>query len=303
MPTLIKAAEAWIPDESGTELSLGSACYGPGKPFETISRSMTFKYGEGLAGRAWKAGKPLIINDIAHSWFTRKDFLTDTGIESALAIPIFSGEFLQGVMTLYLGPSLISGRAAGAVEVWVNNETNRNNELRLEEGYYGELSRFEWVSRKLTMMKDFGLPGSAWAEEIPVLIEDISTSNSFLRQQAAAESGMKLGIAMPYCRDLDQVDIVTVLSSTDTPIAKQFEVWLPDSNRETLVFYKGYIGELDQDQLQLLYASQTYEKGEGVLGEAWLSGRPRVIKHISHSEILLPVTFHGKLSAVVIFKI
>lgn len=302
MSTLIKAAEAWLPNEDGTQLTLGSACYGSLGDFEAISRSMFFKYGEGLPGQAWQQGHPIIWNDLSQDNFKRRNFLSDTGIECGIAIPIQAGSFLLGVLVLFCGKSRISGRAAGALEVWESGTHAPENELKLASGYFGDLERFEWVSRKLTIMKGFGLPGEAWEQGKPLLMKDLAESSSFLRAQNAAECGITTGMAIPLSNQPGGIHVVTMLSASGTPIAHQFEIWSPNEEGK-LVFEDGYLHDIESEKLRDYFKDQSFERGQGPLGEAWLTGRPKISYQPGNATIILPVTYHGQLTAIIRFTL
>jgi hypothetical protein len=298
MKAFIKAAEVWIPDETGSRLKLDTSYYGDLGDFEAISRNMRFGFGEGLPGGAWQQHRPLIWNDLKNDQFKRRNFISDTDIDSGIAIPVFSGEFLLAIVVLFCGKT---GETSGAVEVWYNNTANPDHELRLTDGYYGNLKRFDWISRKLTIMKGHGLPGMAWAAGKPVIMEDLGNSGSFLRAQNAAESGITTGIALPYRSLPDEVQVVTFLSALGTPIAREFEIWTPDEANTSLRFESGF--SITGRDLKNAYEDVRYLRGEGDEGHVWMTGHPRIINNSrdgSHS-ILLPVISLGQLSAIVKF--
>lgn len=304
MTTLIKAAEAWLPNQDGTQLTLGSACYGTLGDFESISRSMTFSYGEGLPGRVWKARRPMIWNDLTNDQFKRRNFLTDTGIECGVGVPIFSGNYLLGVVVLFCGKSVISGSSAGAIEIWNNQTDQPENELKLESGYYGDdLEKFEWVSRKLSIMKGFGLPGTAWQTQKPHLIPDLGTSSSFLRAQNAADCGITTGLALPMGMGGNHINILTLLSADKFPIAHQFEIWQPDSETGKLVFVDGYLDTLEAEGLKDYFKDHEYDLGQGPLGEVWLTGRPKVVYQPGNATLIMPVILGTESVSIIRFTL
>jgi hypothetical protein len=67
---------------------------------------------------------------------------------------------------------------------------------------------------------------------------------------------------------------MTLLSARDTPIARRFEIWVPDANGGALVFGTG---DCDQDaQLPEHYKGVGIPVGEGTIGQVWQSGTPAV---------------------------
>ena len=68
---------------------------------------------------------------------------------------------------------------------------------------------------------------------------------------------------------------MTLLSARDTPIARRFEIWVPDATGDALVFHSG-----DCDQNTALagdYRSAKVGKGDGTIGQVWQSGIPAVL--------------------------
>lgn len=301
MNFFLKAAEIWLPDRDAARLSLGSSYYGEVPAFADASRDMHFSLGQGLPGQTWEVGHPLIWTDLDRETFMRSGAARDSGLSSAISIPVFGCDFLQAVLVLFFagGEDL-----SGAVELWTSNLDN-DSELTLLDGYYGDLERFEWISRRLTVMRGRGLPGEAWASERPVIIEDLGASNSFLRARNAAEAGITTGLALPMLRDGMPAHIVTLLSAKGTPIARRFEIWTvqPDGR---LRFRDGYCD--DGTDLHAEYVDVSYARGDGPMGLVWLTGEPRIGAFVNSAAgadereqqmILLPVTDRQKMVAVV----
>lgn len=299
MKAFIKAAEVWIPDDSGTRLKLGTSFYGDLGDFESISKSMTFEFGEGLPGGAWQQRRPLVWNDLKNDQFKRRNFISDTGIASGIAIPVFSGEFLLAVAVLFCGHG---DDVHGVVEVWYNNTINPHNELRMTDGYYGGLERFSWISRKLTIMKGHGLPGQAWAMNKPLIMADLGQSGSFLRAQNAREAGITTGVALPFSATTDETQVVNFLSVRGTPLARIFEIWVPDAANVSLRFDAGY--SCDNTDLQKLHEAERYIRGEGELGKVWMTGHPRISQTDNgETSIAIPVISLGVLTGIARFQL
>ena len=62
-----------------------------------------FARGEGLPGRAWEEGRPILLTDLADPVFLRDDAGRQAGLAAAAAIPVFSGAALKGVLVLFCG--------------------------------------------------------------------------------------------------------------------------------------------------------------------------------------------------------
>ena len=296
MGQFVKAIEVWVPGLHELRLELGSAYYGSLEGFRGASEGMTFGLGEGLPGKTWEKGRPTILKDLHDPLFLRTEAADQAGLACAVAMPVFCGEFLQAVVVLFCG----SETATGALEVW-HNPQQSDFELRLEDGYFGELERFEWITRNLTIMRGRGLPGKAWADAAPVMIENLGESSAFLRASKAAEVGMTTGLAIPLSLREDNVQIFTLLSAKGTPIANRFEVWKPDEKRSSLSFVAG--AAVSGEDLAQRYAAQAgCAAGEGALGQAWVTGRPAI--HLGdfgdgEAYFALPVIHQGELAAVV----
>ena len=296
MGQFIKAIEVWVPGVQPYQLQLASSHYGDLAQFKSASESMCFAYGDGLPGKTWSEGRPIVLTDIQQRYFQRRQLAEEAKLQCAVSIPIFSGEFLQAVVVLFCGDE--SGQM-GALELWHNHDGSKT-ELRLVDGYYGKLERFEWVSRKLTIMRGRGLPGAAWAENSPMLMSDLHKSSAFLRASNAADAGITSGLAIPFVYAEDDVRVLAFLTAEGSPIAKGFEIWAPSADGTLLKFHSGLKG--DDADLAAHYDDTAFEKGEGALGQCWLSGRPLVVESplkVGTVELVLPIIYAGNLNWIV----
>jgi len=57
--TFIQASEVWVPD--GDKLVLGKGNYGDLAEFAAVSGAESFARGEGLPGKAWAEGRPVVL--------------------------------------------------------------------------------------------------------------------------------------------------------------------------------------------------------------------------------------------------
>lgn len=300
MQLFIKAAEIWIPDGDSLSRELYSSHYEDSSEFEAISKDMRFAYGEGLPGETWKAGHPLIWTDLDNGSFKRAEVAKNIGIVCGVSIPVFAGEFLLAVVVLFCGKG---DEATGAIEVW-GNVAGSANELKLSEGYYGDLERFEWISRRLTIMRNHGLPGVAWGTGKPFMMQDLGGSGTFLRARNAAEAGITTGLAIPFSAFGGDIRILTLLSAKGTPIARRFEIWSVEGDALALVSGHAESGV----DLLAKYAGKMIGKGEGELGKVWLTGRPVMAFVAENSSLeagderalMLPVINAGRLVSVVV---
>lgn len=309
--TFIKVVEIWVPSATQNRLVMVDSMSGGFEGFHAKSQERSFAYGEGLPGIAWSTGRPQIITNIAYSFFRRKEEAIKAGLSSAMAIPIFSGEFLLAVIVLLCGED---ENHTGAMELWGRRMPGAQT-LQLMDGYYGNLKNFEWISRQLEFEQGAGLPGAVWQGMMPVIMPDLGHSKSFLRAQIASEAGISTGIGIPFRSPRGDDYALTFLSAMGTPVARQFEIWIPDLQRESLFLLARHSEIPDTDITSSVEISPGSEKkvkrGEGIMGGVWMTGRPA----ISHkpkedgllqdgsakllSALVFPVIENGRLKAII----
>ena len=305
MKTFIKVTEIWIPDKERTQLEFGSGLYGGLTDFKADSEQQKFAYNEGLPGKAWAAGHPIVLTKFEHSYFKRIAAAKNAGLTCGIAIPVFSGDFLMAVVVFLCGDD---EDHAGAIEVWCNNSVSENN-LSVMDGYYGTLQHFETISRQLSVPKGQGLAGLAWESGMPVLIDDISKADTFIRASDAQQAGITMGIGIPVSDNPGLPYIMIFLSAKATPIAKRIQIWIPDQQGKQLICQQGY--SKNSNDLAKIFETITVKKGEGALGRVWLTGMPVItgdhepgynpeLDSLS-SMLAIPVIEQGRLKAIVSF--
>ncbi|NOS89589.1 MAG: GAF domain-containing protein [Methylococcaceae bacterium] len=305
MKTFIKVTEIWIPDKERTQLEFGSGLYGGLDDFKAASEQQHFAYNEGLPGKAWAAGHPIVLSKFEHSYFKRTAAAQQAGLTCGIAIPIFSGDFLLAVVVFLCGDD---AEHAGAIEVWCN-DPHTENCLKVLDGYYGTLQHFADLSRHIRVSKAQGLAGQAWASNLPILIDDISRDHAFVRAAEARQAGISMGIGIPVSDHPQQSYIMTFLSAKATPLAKRIQIWTPDALGQHLVCQQGY--SKTNNDLAKIFETVTVTKGIGALGRVWLTGMPVITgNHEPYynpeldslsSMLALPVISHGRLQAIVSF--
>jgi hypothetical protein len=307
MKTFVKVIEVWVPDRGRTLLELGAGLYGPYKTFREASELKRFFYNEGLPGKAWAGGKPVVLTNFDDSYFRRVDAAKQIGLTAGIALPVFAGSFLLGVVVFLCGDE---DEHAGAIEVW-GRDADKTSEMTLLDGYFGTLKKFAAVSRDVHMTRGRGLPGKVWDTRMPLLIDDLGHSTAFLRADTAAEAGITTGLGIPCLRGPNEVYAVTFLSARGTPIARRFEIWVP-AEGGGLVFSAGHC---DQDSdIEMNFCSSSIAKGQGTIGRVWLTGVPAVCEDLEtdksvagrsaqlsglQSMLALPVIDGVRLAAVV----
>jgi hypothetical protein len=304
MKTFIKVIEIWVPDKERMRLEFGSGLYGALTDFKSASEQQYFFYDEGLPGKAWAAGHPVVLTRFEQSYFKRTAVAHKAGLTCGIALPIFSGDFLLAVVVFLCGDD---EEHAGAIEVWCNDPANQQS-LHVMDGYYGSLEHFENISRQINMPKGQGIPGLAWETGMPILIEDIGKDNEFIRSADAQKAGITTGLGIPVVNSGEQNYVMTFLSAKATPIAKRIQIWIPEGKQ--LVCRQGY--SKNSNNLAEIFETITVNKGTGALGRVWLTGMPIITGNQQESEynpeldslnsmLAIPVIGQGRLKAIVSF--
>jgi hypothetical protein len=223
--TFIRVAEVWAPSLDGSLLELAGGVFEQAPAFGALSRSMCFGRAEGLPGRAWDEGRPLMLRRLEGSYFRRAQAARAAGLRCAVAVPIFKDAALTSVVVLLCGDDEAD---IGAIELW-HNDPRLSTDLQLAEGYFGATApELEALSRDGLLARGAGVPGLAWQRDAAVFIDDVNTSPHFLRAQVAAHAGIVRALALPCSTRVDQTWVLSLLSSAGRPIARRIESWLPD---------------------------------------------------------------------------
>ena len=310
MPSFIRAVELWTPDEAGTSLEYAGGVYDDDiEEFREISELALFACDDGLPGKAWAAGHPIILTNFADSYFRRADEARLFGLTCAATIPVFDGANIKSVVGLLCGSD--TGEDVGAIELWHNN-AELSHEMTLVDGYYGAAKDFEFNSRHTKFLRGYGLPGRAWKANAPVLIKDIGEARQFLRAEDAAKSGLNFGLAIPYTSGKHETWVISFLSASSTPIARRCEIWRPGTDDGTLTFQSGYCSS--GADLGAIFSGKTIRKGEGTLGQALASISPVIGPDVTEEAsiaaraaaraglrqtVVLPVLSGSRLQAVI----
>jgi hypothetical protein len=126
--TFIRIVELWVPDRTRTRLEFGgSLCSAEYSEFKAVSENALFAYDEGLPGKAWACGHPVILTKFSNSYFKRTDEAIEAGLTCGVALPVFAGEFLMAVMLLFCGDD---EKHVGAIELW-HNDARLSHEMGL----------------------------------------------------------------------------------------------------------------------------------------------------------------------------
>ncbi|MDB4974431.1 MAG: hypothetical protein JWN48_2772 [Myxococcaceae bacterium] len=263
LPSFVRAIEVWTPD--GDLLQRDSGAYGQLTAFEHASVELILKKGQGLPGAAWATMRPEVWHELG-TGFLRRDPARLEGIGAAVAIPFFHGSELVAVVAFYCGNR---EQSEGCIEVW---EPNGKGELEHCDGYYGKLSAFEKVSQECRFSRGQGLPGLVFQHGVPQIVEDLKKSNSFMRAAAARESGVASGLGFPIFAGDSIAQVVLLLSADATPLARAFEIWLPDEDgrlHRGQAFYSPELDDFADARREL-----SFGPGEDLAGRVLETGLP-----------------------------
>ena len=125
--------------------------------FAKFSENTLFAFDEGLPGKAWAAGHPIILTKLSNSGFKRADEAKQVGLTCGVALPVFAGERPMAVLVLFFGND---AKHVGAIELW-HNDPEASHEIELVDGYYGTADMFEFNSRHTKFPRGFKLQAAS----------------------------------------------------------------------------------------------------------------------------------------------
>jgi hypothetical protein len=230
--TFIKAAEVWIPSDDGSMLELAAGHFGQSRAFAALSRNLCFGRGEGLPGRAWDEGRPVMLRRFEDSYFRRAIAARILKLSSAVALPFFDAGRIRAVLVIFCAHV---PHESAALELW-HADSGANAHMMLVDGAYGENApEFEIISRGVSFPRRVGLPGIAWEQGTALFSENIGApSSQFMRARAASDAGLLRGLAVPVRSSTVEDYVLTFLAGAGLPLAHRIERWVPDESRASL---------------------------------------------------------------------
>jgi hypothetical protein len=258
---------------------------------------MCFGRAEGLPGRAWDEGRPVMLRRLEGPVFRRAQAARAAGLTCAVAVPTFVAGRLTSVVALLCGDDEAD---IGAVELW-HNDPRLTGDLTLAEGYFGAtMPELETLTRDGSLPRGAGAPGLAWQREAAVFIDNVATSAQFLRAQTAAHAGIVRALALPCSVRVNETWVLSLLSSASRPIARRIESWLPSELRTHLQRAYGHCevrGRIAADAPRPDSAGSPIEA-------AWLTGAAQVgardaVRRL-HAADAAAVDFTGMLAIPVV---
>lgn len=252
--SFVQAVEVWVPE--GQLLLRASGAYGRHAVFADDSATLTLSKGQGLPGAAFQSRRPEVWHELGPG-FVRAASARMSGLDAAVALPLFRGYELTSIVVFFCGSREQTG---GCIEVWRPSESGRLEHI---DGYYGKLKEFEAVSQGLSFALGEGLPGMVWQRGLPHVEPELGASSVFVRAEAARRFGVRAGLGLPIYSGGAIQDIALLLSAADTPLARAFEVYVMDD-----------AGELELEQSWYAEGSEALaDRGPTTRGA--VSGLPR----------------------------
>ena len=296
MAPFIRATEIWLPSAAGNRLEWGGGLYGPLEDFKAISRQTTFDFDEGLPGRAWAARHPIILKEFQNSYFRRAIAAERAGLTCGIALPVFAGETLKAVIVFFCSETADD---VGAIEIWSSNES-RPLEIGLADAYYAAAELVEWTPRHIKFRSGFGpaghvwatsygagsgLPGCVWQSGRPCLVDEAFKAAHPPQWVEALPVGISAGVGIPSLHDPRRSWVTTFLSSPRTPIARRFEIWVPDDRGRALTLKAGNCAT--SADIMTAYKGVQLVPGDGLIGTAYRTLVPAVSENLRHEAELL----------------
>lgn len=151
-------------------------------------------------------------------------------------------------------------------EVW--EPTADGALLELAGGLYGAAPAFGALSQGLCFGRAEGLPGHAWDEGRPILLERFENS-FFRRTEAAQAAGLGCALALPVFVNEQLICVVVLLCGEAAVHQGAIELWHNDPRLSgDLALKQGYFGR-DAKQLETLSRDAWLPRGAGLPGQAW----------------------------------
>lgn len=151
-------------------------------------------------------------------------------------------------------------------EVW--EPTPDGSLLELAGGLYGAAPTFGALSQGLCFGRAEGLPGHAWDEGRPILLERLQNT-SFRRTEAAQAAGLGCALGLPVFVDDRLTSVVVLLCGEAASLQGAIELWHNDPRLSgDLSLDQGYFGR-DAEPLEALTRDAWLPRGSGLPGKAW----------------------------------
>ena len=175
---------------------------------------------EAFAREVAATGQPILVADNSR---------LAVDVAALLAFPVYKSGTETSVVVFVASND---ADAVGVFEIW--EPTGAYDDAKLTLGYYPKLERFQNVSSFVRFEKGSGLPGQVWHRHRAVVHNDLPNHQGFLRAAGASAESLTTAIGIPVFDD-DYVASIVLISSKRSPIARGFEVWIPDADGFSLL--------------------------------------------------------------------
>lgn len=219
---LVQAAELWLPQ--GEVMALGAGAYRGNEELAVASESLRFHYGEGLPGAVWANERALLWKELSGA-FGRSELAAKAGINAAVGCPLFEGDRLVAVLTLLLGHR---AEVPGCIEIW--DVVDELDVLKHGRGYYAHCAEFERFSPFIQFPRGTGLPGRTWLSGGVEVMEDVRTSNAFIRAGLALKCGLKNGVGVPIYRGRRVAQVLAMFGAEEHSFISGTELYHPQGD-------------------------------------------------------------------------
>lgn len=227
-----------------------------------------------LDQRVGESHSRIIAGRVDEACLSRLPVLVDLKASdlSAMLWPVIDREKVNAVVAIYFQTE---GEAAMAAEIWAGKPGR--SELCLGDVCYAGLDRFAKLSPYIAFPKGSGLPGLAWENNRPVLVEGLALSPTFMRATGAEKEGLDIGFALPCIAGHSLQAVALLLSSVKTPIARAFEVWVPMPQGSSLRLVCANGSYVQAPALKKASAGLDVPAGDTWIGQAWATRKPEVV--------------------------
>ncbi|MDZ7937061.1 MAG: GAF domain-containing protein [Rhodoferax sp.] len=167
-----------------------------------------------------------------------------------------------------------------AAEIWRPNEDNTL--LETSAGFYGQARAFGYLSRSLCFGPGEGLPGRAWADKRPILLEDLQ-SPLFRRAHAAKASDFTCALAIPYLSGSAVAAVLILFASHSQHDIGALELWhCEHSAARALTLQQGAYGA-GGAALEANSRHMSFAHGEGLPGATWSKASSQFLQDLAGS--------------------
>lgn len=191
---------------------------------------------------------------------------------AVLLWPVIDRDRVTSVVAIYLNRGTQDTMGA---EIW-SGKPGRS-ELCLNQTSYTGLDRFAKLSPYISFPKGSGLPGLAWATNIPQIVDGLASSPTFMRATGAEAEGLDIGFAVPCVSGTSLQAVALLLSGSKTPIARIFETWVPGQQGGSLRLHLQAGAYVELDDVAKEAKKMSVPAGDTWIGRAWATRQPVVV--------------------------